>query len=367
MLAAAATVVVLLVGIWWGGHPSYLPSAVRNALVSSPNGTTVDQALADIEHDYFRPLSSTMLENDAISGAVAGLRDPYAAYQTPSQFRDFAKPPPASRFGGIGVDVVGAPRGLLVKGVLARTPAARAGIRGGDLIVGGDGESFAGRSSAFAENIIRGAIGTDVTLTIERGARRLRLTMRRVLLTQPPAPLVTGRIVKFHGIKIADIALSTFEVTGIHTEVADNLRRLLRDGAKAIVLDLRDNGGGLVTEAQLVASLFIDGGRIVTTRGRSQPTQTLYATGQALAAKQPMAVLVNGYTASAAEIVTGALQVDHRAVIVGTHTYGKGVYQEVRALPNGGAIDITVGEYFRRTGGTSVPAACDAAPAFSRT
>jgi carboxyl-terminal processing protease len=105
-----------------------------------------------------------------------------------------------------------------------------------------------------------------------------------------------------------------------------------------------------VSEAQLVASLFIRHGVIVTTRGRTQPTQTLYATGQPLAARQPMAVLVNGGTASAAEIVTGALQVDHRAIVVGTHTYGKGVYQEVRGLSNGGAIDITVGEYFLPNG-----------------
>ena len=161
---------------------------------------------------------------------------------------------------------------------------------------------------------------------------------------------VSGQLVTVHGVKVAVVELATFEVAGIHDEVARTLKRLLERGAKAIVLDLRDNGGGLVREAQLVASLFIRHGIIVTTRGRAQPTQTLYATGDALAPTQPMAVLVNGYTASAAEIVTGALQADHRAIVVGTHTYGKGVFQEVRELPNGGAIAITVGEYFLPNG-----------------
>ena len=137
---------------------------------------------------------------------------------------------------------------------------------------------------------------------------------------------------------------------GIHSDVATALRSLLAHHIKAIVLDLRDNPGGLVTEAQLVASMFIAHGKIVTTRARTQPSDTLYATGHPLAPTLPMAVLVNGDTASAAEIVTGALQDHHRAVIVGTHTYGKGVFQEILPLANGGAVQFTVGEYFLPSG-----------------
>jgi carboxyl-terminal processing protease len=116
------------------------------------------------------------------------------------------------------------------------------------------------------------------------------------------------------------------------------------------VLDLRDNGGGLVEEAQLIASLFIEHGTIVTMRGRTQPTQTLSAVGDALKPYVPMVVLVDRNTASAAEIVTAALQDHHRATIVGTHTFGKGVFQEEMPLSNGGALDITVGEYFTPNG-----------------
>jgi carboxyl-terminal processing protease len=350
VLAVVVAVLLLIAGIWWGGHPSDLPGVLRNAFVSNPNGTIVDQALADIEHDYFRRLSAVQLQNNAISGAIDGLGDPYAEYQTPVEFRGFGKAPAPSHFGGVGVVVVVVARGLLVQTVFAGSPAARGGVRPGDVIVAGDGRSFAGRSTAYSTDVIRGAVGSDVTLTIERGARRLTLTLERAVIRQTPVQLVAGHLVVFDHVKVAVIELATFEVTGIHTQVADALKRLLRAGAQAIVLDLRDNGGGLVSEAQLVASLFIRRGAIVTTRGRTQQTQTLYATGHPLAATQPMAVLVNGDTASAAEIVTGALQVDHRAIVVGTHTYGKGVYQEVRALPNGGAIDITVGEYFLPNG-----------------
>ncbi|HEX2701899.1 MAG TPA: S41 family peptidase [Solirubrobacteraceae bacterium] len=350
MLAIVAAVLVLIAGIWWGGHPADLPPILRNAFVSHPNGSVVDEALADIEHDYFRRQRATQLQNNAITGAVDGLADPYAAYQTPEEFRGFGKAPGPSRFSGVGIDVLPLARGLLVQSVIAGTPAARGGVKAGDVIVAANGSSFAGRRESYSTSVIQGSAGTTVRLTIERGKRRFTVALTRAKITAPAAPLVVGRLVVFHGTKVAVIELTTFEVSGIHTQVANALRRLLRRGAEAIVLDLRDNGGGLVREAQLVASLFIRHGVIVTTRGRAQPTQTLYATGQPLAANQPLAVLVNGGTASAAEIVTGALQVDHRATVVGTHTYGKGVFQEVRGLSNGGAIDITVGEYFLPNG-----------------
>ena len=116
------------------------------------------------------------------------------------------------------------------------------------------------------------------------------------------------------------------------------------------MLDLRGNGGGLVEEAQLIASIFIPSGTIVSTRGRTQPTQTLLALGGAIPSSIPVVVLVDSNTASSAEIVTAALQDHRRATVVGTHTFGKGVFQEEEVLSNGGALDITVGEYFTPNG-----------------
>jgi carboxyl-terminal processing protease len=128
------------------------------------------------------------------------------------------------------------------------------------------------------------------------------------------------------------------------------VRKLRKEGAKALVFDLRGNPGGLVREAQLVASGFIPEGTVVSTRGRAVSPQTLKATGDPVAGRLPMVVLVDRGTASSAEIVTGALKDTDRAEVVGTRTFGKGVFQEVVPLENGGALDITVGQYFTPNG-----------------
>jgi carboxyl-terminal processing protease len=138
--------------------------------------------------------------------------------------------------------------------------------------------------------------------------------------------------------------------SGAHGEVGEAVRRLLKEGAEGVVLDLRDNGGGLLNEAVMVSSVFIPDGKIVSTKGRSRPTQVYEATGNAIDTDIPVVVLVNDRSASASEIVTGALQDRDRATVVGTRTFGKGVFQEIEPLSNGGALDITVGEYFLPSG-----------------
>jgi carboxyl-terminal processing protease len=143
--------------------------------------------------------------------------------------------------------------------------------------------------------------------------------------------------------------LSTFS-DGAHAKLREQVDRLLRQGAKGLVLDLRGNGGGLLQEGRLVASIFVDKGLIVSTNGRHSPEQKLNATGGAIPANIPMTVLVDGGTASAAEIVTGALRDHDRATVVGERTFGKGVFQEIEPLKNGGALDLTVGRFFLPNG-----------------
>jgi carboxyl-terminal processing protease len=339
---------LLCVGIWWGGHPRDLPSFLRSAFVSNPHDTVISEALSDIQHDYFEPVGRAGLINGSIAGAVASLHDPYAAYDTPSEFNAFNNPKP-ERFSGVGIDVVPTPTGLRVDSVVPGMPAARAGIHAGDVVTAVDGRSLAGLSSAQSTNLIRGPAGTSVTLTVKRGSKQLRFTLKREVITVA-TPIVQQAVTSYRGVKLGVIELPTFDVVGIHAQVAAALESLLAAHARGVVLDLRDNGGGLVEEAQLVVSMFLGHGAIVTTRGRSQSAQTLYATGHPLAPSLPLAVLVNGGTASAAEIATGALQDHHRALVVGTHTYGKGVFQELRQLSNGGAIDITVGQYYLPNG-----------------
>jgi carboxyl-terminal processing protease len=247
---------------------------------------------------------------------------------------------------GVGIDVLPDPRGLRIADVFPDSPAARAGLVRGDVIVQVGSTSLANRSADFASRLIKGRAGTQVTLTVLSGKRRHTVSITRANLV---VPVASGNLVTYKGTKIGVVRLTSF-TDGSGAEVRRQVKRMLDSGARALILDLRGNGGGLLDEAVNVASVFIPDGTIVSTKGRSQPQQVYVAKGNAIAPKIPMVVLVDRGTASAAEIVTGALRDRGRAKVVGTHTYGKGVFQEIQTLSNGGALDITVGEYFTPLG-----------------
>ncbi len=340
--------IVLVGGIWLGGHPEGLPSFARSSLVANAETRVVDEAIERISSDYYRPVSTASLANASVAGAVASLHDRFSHYLSPKEFHEFDAPP---SFTGIGVEVAPERRGLLVVRVFDASPAARAGMRAGESIVGVNGRSIARLSADQSRALIIGPPGTGVTLSVRRhapkGASHLHtLTLTRATISEPVVASATSTV---HGVKLGVVALATFS-PGSHGEVREAVEHVLHEGARGIVFDLRDNGGGLVEEAQLIASIFIEHGVIVTTRGRTQPTQTLSAVGDAISPRVPVVVLVDGDTASASEIVTAALQDHHRATVVGTHTFGKGVFQEEMPLSNGGALDVTVGEYFTPDG-----------------
>ncbi|HEX4107226.1 MAG TPA: S41 family peptidase [Solirubrobacteraceae bacterium] len=334
--------VALICGIALGGHPGSLPGFLRNWLVGDRQTRVVNQALDDMTHDYYRPLSQSQLAGAAISGAVASLHDRFSHYLTPSQFADLDQP---SQFSGIGVGVQPERTGLLILQVFDQSPASHAGLEMGDLIVAVGGHSIASLGTR-ATGQITGPPGTPVVITYLRGHTRKRVTITRETVS---TPVVASEMRRWGKVLVGVVALASFS-DGAGGEVRQAVQSELHRGAQALVLDLRENGGGLVDEARLTASIFIPKGVIVTTRGRSQPTTTLTATGGAISTHIPLVVLVDRNTASASEIVTGALQDDHRALVVGTHTFGKGVFQEVRPLSNGGALDITVGEYYTPNG-----------------
>jgi carboxyl-terminal processing protease len=344
---AVVGLLALAFGIWLGGHPSRLPAFVRNALVSDKQGQLYQEAVSHIQSDYFRKVDPNQLLDTSLGAAVASLHDQFSRYLSPHAYTSFNEET-SGRIVGIGVSI--GPdkkrRGVVVRQVFAGSPAKEAGLARGDVIVRAGPRMLKGASLNDAGTAIRGREGTGVRLTwLSPGGRVTKVVERR----QVNVPIVQSKLEHFRGRPIAWVYLSQF-TQGSGGEVGTAVRKLLAQGAKGVVLDLRENPGGLLDEAVSTASVFLPDGKVVSTRGRNRPEKVYDATGGAIPTKIPVVVLVDHNSASAAEIVTGALQDRHRATVVGTHTYGKGVFQEVERLSNGGALDITVGEYFTPSG-----------------
>ena len=337
---------MLVLGIWLGAHPRFLPGPIADALAGPEERRATLEALDKIHDKYYRPVDRRTLSNAAISGAVRRLDDRFSAYFSPREYGQFQQSLD-NAFSGVGTAVRGVKDGLRIVTVYPDSPAEKAGLRVGDVITAANGRDIAGLSEEKATTLIKGPEGTSVTLAIRRGERTLRKRLTRARIS---VPVVSTRLANAGGRRVAYIALSTFGPRTAHVEMNEAIRRAKRRRAKGIVFDLRGNGGGLVTEAQLIASMFIAKGPIVTTRGRAVDERTLNAVGQPVAGKLPTVVLVDGGTASASEIVSGALQDTKRAKLVGVATFGKGVFQEILPLDNGGALDITVGQYFLPSG-----------------
>jgi carboxyl-terminal processing protease len=345
--AVVGGLIVLLIGIFIGGHPSWVPAPLRSTFVDDSDGRLVDQAMNLLARDYYRPINRDVIVNRGLAAAIASLNDPYSHYFDPSTYQSFLNQSNPHLSGiGVDVDVKVGPQGLRIIDVFPGSPAAKAGLAGGDVIVRVGDIPLVGRSSDFASRLIKGPAGTKVNLTVLSGGHRRVVTITRADIV---VPVTSGKVVTVRGKKIGIVSLTSF-TDGSGEELRSQVQRVMRQGAQAIVLDLRENGGGLLEEAVTAASIFIPDGTIVSTSGRSQPRQVYVARGDAIAPHIPLVVLVDGGTASAAEILTSALQDRGRAKVVGTRTYGKGVFQEIQTLSNGGALDITTGQWFEPNG-----------------
>ena len=344
-MVLVVVVLALVLGLYLGGHPDRLPGFVRETFVAQQPNKLVTEAVERIQHDYYRPVGEHKLDEASLNGIIGSLHDRFSHYLSPSEYGTFIAPP---HFTGIGIAVAATHSGLLIARVFNSSPAQHAGLRDGETILAVDGRRLSRVHPEEAVTMIKGLPGTDVVLTVRNGAtHKVRaVTVQRAVITEP---VVASDIHEYHGHKIGVVALASF-TPGAAEEVHQAVAKVLHEGAQAIVFDLRSNGGGLVIEAQRIASIFIAHGLIVSMHGRAVGEARLYASHDAIAPKIPMVVLVDGNTASAAEIVTAALQDHRRATVVGTHTFGKGVFQEEQSLSNGGALDITVGEYFTPDG-----------------
>jgi len=347
---AAAFVVVLCAGVWLGGHPAKLPEFLRERFVDDSAGLNLE-ATELIEDNYFRPVSSTELTNSSLQGMVRELRrrhgDRFSDYFSPEALERFDEQI-SGHFSGIGLTVTEVDQGLRVDSVFPKSPALRAGIKPGELIVSVDGDSIAGESSAVSTEKIKGAEGSTVTLGVRprRGAeaRKLEVTREQIAL-----PVVSSRVKEVDGRKLGYVRLLSFS-EGSHAALREAVEKVQEKGAEGVVLDLRANGGGLLEEAVLAASVFLpEDELVVTTDSRTQGHAVYKTVGDNLP-KLPLAVLIDRNTASAAEILTAALADDAGATVVGTRSYGKGVFQQELGLSNGGALKLTIGEYFTPKG-----------------
>ena len=314
------------------------------------NGGLPQEARDVIEGNYFEEVSASELEEGSVRGMVDELRrrfdDRFSHYFDPEQLDEF-NASTSGEFSGVGLTVNEVPKGLRVADVLPDSPAQRADFNVGDVITSVEGRSIAGVPSQVSTGRIKGEPGTEVELTIEpvTGGKARDVTLERATVRLPAAQ---GRLERAGGSKVAYVRFFGFS-RGSHGELRSEMERLYREGATGLVLDLRGNGGGLLNEAVLASSVFVEDGDVVTTRSRTRGEQVYDATGGALDPR-PTVVLINRDTASAAEILASAIEAYGLGTIVGEPSFGKGTFQEVIHLESGGALDLTIGEYVTADG-----------------
>ncbi|HUZ71768.1 MAG TPA: S41 family peptidase [Stellaceae bacterium] len=306
----------------------------------------IHDVMQRVKTSYVHPVDNTELTTDALKGMLTRL-DPHSDYMDAQEFHEFDSDT-EGRFGGLGIEITnddGVPK---VIAPIDDTPAARAGIEPGDLIIRIDGQATNGMGLMKVVEILRGKPGTHVTITVARAGRTpfdVPLTRRIIHVASVKSALEPD------GIGYARISSFTAETQAELTAAIAHLKQQSGGHLNGFVLDLRDDPGGLLDAAVEVAGDFLDGGTVVTTRGRESDDDQAYtapAKGD-LIAGAPMAVLVNGASASAAEIVAGALQDRHRATVMGTPSFGKGSVQTI--IPIGhGAIRLTTALYYTPSG-----------------
>lgn len=300
-----------------------------------------------VRAQYVEPVTDEELVKNALNGMLTAL-DPHSSYLDEKDFSDM-RVQTSGEFGGLGIEVTMADGFVKVVSPIDDTPASKAGVKAGDFIVAIDGETVMGLSLNDAVDKMRGKVGTKIKVTLQREG------------TPEPIELeLTRDVIRIQSVKhrieqedVGYLRISTFNQntqSALESAIAD-IKKKGGDKIIGYVLDLRNNPGGLLDQAISVSDSFLEKGEIVSTRGRSeQDTQRDNATPGDLINGKPMIVLINGGSASASEIVSGALQDHRRALVLGTQSFGKGSVQTVIPLPGHGAMRLTTARYYTPSG-----------------
>src|ERR1700691_1972249 len=308
---------------------------------------TFASVLAIVQKNYVEPVTTKQLIDGAISGMLASL-DPHSAYLTPDLYRDLEVETRGS-FGGLGIEITIKNGALTVVAPIEDTPAYRAGLKAGDQIIKIDDDFTKDMSLTDAVKRMRGPKGSKIKLTLHRNGVPELFTVT-----------LARDVIKIQSVKskILPEGYGYIRVTTFQENTGDGVEKAIDEfdakdhgKIKGIVFDLRDNPGGLLNQAVKVSNDFLDGGLIVYTQGREENQQQKYFSHKKSGfVEYPMVVLVNGGSASASEIVAGALQDQKRAVILGTQTFGKGSVQTILPLDDHSALRLTTARYYTPTG-----------------
>ena len=300
--------------------------------------------IIDEEYLWKEDINEDLLKDGAVEGYVKALGDEYTEYIPESEMEDFKEDINGS-YTGIGIYMVvdKDTNKIIVYYPISDSPAEKAGIKSGDIIVSVDGVEYGYEDFSKIADYIKGKEGTKVKLGIERDGKKLDFEIERAKIE---INLVTSKMIEEN---IGYVKLSSFDENAAKN-FKEKVDKLVENGAKSLIIDLRNNGGGIVDSSTDIVDFFLEKGKTIITIKDNKQKEEKTVAKQNQTYSMPVVILVNENTASASEILTGALQENNRAKVIGTKTYGKGVIQTVIPLSDGSGLKITTGEYFTPKG-----------------
>ena len=338
-------ITTFLASLLFVSSPNYVKSKNTNELYEKID--LFSEVLQTIKQEYVDEVDQAEVMDSAINGVLQSL-DPYSAYMSPKSFEGM-QTDTKGEFGGLGIEI-GMESGVVkVISPIDDTPAAKAGIKAGDYIVRINNEQVQGKTLTEAVELMRGPVGSEITLTVRRRNERkaLEFKIKRAIIE------VRSVEAKILGTKneVGYLRLKSFNENS-DEQLLKHIKKFEKDNKlNGYILDLRNNPGGLLTQAISITDFFLEDGEIVSTKGRriNETRRFFSKKGDEIHGK-PLIVIINNGSASASEIVSGALKDHKRATILGEHSYGKGSVQSIIPLKNGGGIRLTISKYYLPSG-----------------